>query len=79
MSQPELINQREAPKRTMDKPTPTRPKAWNCCWVNAVCTMAGTPAEKTGKWAKAALNTTLAQALTAPEIKKSLAVMGKVP
>jgi hypothetical protein len=41
--------------------------------------MGGTPAEKTGKWAKAALNTTLAQALIAPEIRKNLAVMGSVP
>lgn len=79
MSQPAPINQREVPRSAKDNPTPTRPKEWNCCCVNADCTMAGMPAEKTGKWAKAALNTTLAQALTAPEIKKSLAVMGKVP
>jgi hypothetical protein len=79
MSQPELINQREAPNHTMDKPTPTRPKEWNCCWVNAVCTMAGMPPEETGKWAKAALKTTLMQALTAPEIKKSRAGKDSLP
>jgi hypothetical protein len=41
--------------------------------------MAGMPPAKTGKCAKAALNTTLEQALKAPKVRKSLADSGNAP
>jgi hypothetical protein len=54
-----------------------KPSEWNCCWLKAVCTAVGTPPANTGKWAKAALKTTLVQALIAPKARNQRADRGQ--
>ena len=77
ISPPAAKLQRDTPHTPMAKPVISKPTEWNCCWLKAVCTAVGTPAAKTGKWANAALNTTLVQALSAPKAPKMRADTGK--
>lgn len=59
------------------KPVSNKPKEWNWCCAKAVCTTTGTLPANTGKWAKAALSTTLAQALMAPKTRNQRAERGQ--
>ena len=77
MSQPAACSQRVAPQTRSASPVNNKPSEWNCCWLKAVCTAVGTAAANTGKCAKAALNTTLVQALIAPSAKNHRADTGQ--
>jgi hypothetical protein len=77
MSQPATCSHRDAPKTRSASPVNNKPSEWNCCWLKAVCTAVGTPAANTGKCAKAALNTTLVQALIAPKARNHRAEWGQ--
>ena len=77
MSQPAACSQRDAPQTRSASPVNNKPSEWNCCWLKAVCTAVGTPPANTDKCAKAALNTTLVQALIAPKTKNHRADKGQ--